>query len=74
MSQKVRTFHFSKVVSCLKGLNLVADIEQFGVVFAGGADLHCANKLVALVGTGRKLVAEIGLAVFLGPVRIRGIL
>ena len=42
-------------------------LEVQCVVFAGGADLDFANKLVALIGTGRELVAEVGLTVFLGP-------
>jgi hypothetical protein len=40
------------------------------VVFAGSADLDLAYELVALVGVGRELVAEVGLAVLLGPARV----
>lgn len=39
-------------------------------MFACGADLDFAVQLVALVGTGRELVAKEGLAMFLGPARI----
>jgi hypothetical protein len=37
------------------------------VVLAGGADLDFADQLVAAVGAGGELVAEMGLAVLLGP-------
>ena len=37
------------------------------VVFAGSADIDLSNEPVRLVGTGRELVAEIELAMPLGP-------
>jgi transposase len=59
----------------LVGINVAAGVGGIDhlfkvqrVVFAGGADL--ANDLVALVGVGRELVAEVGLAVLLGPARL----
>jgi hypothetical protein len=41
-----------------------------GVVRVGGADLDLADELVALVGIGLELVAELGPAVFPGPARL----
>jgi hypothetical protein len=48
---------------------LIHCFEVQGVVPAGGADLDLAEELVALVGIGRELVAEVGLVVFPGPAR-----
>lgn len=46
-------------------------LEMRGVVFAGRAHFDLAYQLVALVGVGRDLVAEIGFAVLLRPARVR---
>jgi hypothetical protein len=45
-------------------------LEMQGVVFACRAHLDLAHQLVALVGIGRNLLAEVGLAVFPGPARV----
>ena len=39
-------------------------LEVQGVMLAGRADLDLADQLVALVGLGRDLVSEVGLAMF----------
>lgn len=46
-------------------------LEMRGVVFAGRAHFDLAYQLVAPVGVGRDLVAEIGLAVLFRPARVR---
>lgn len=38
-----------------------------GIVLTGGADLDLAEHLVVRIGAGRELVAEVGLALLLGP-------
>lgn len=39
-------------------------------MLAGSADLDLANELVPLVGAGRELVPEVGLAVLLASARL----
>lgn len=45
-------------------------LEVIGVVLARRADLAFADQLVTLVRIGRQLVAEVGVAVLLGPARL----
>lgn len=63
----------SPSIQPLSAQNAKADIGRIKhrfkvkrVVFAGGADVDFANKLVTLVGAGRELVAEMGLVVLFG--------